>query len=59
MLAALGYEVTALLRTHIDKLPLGSLREGEYRELQEADFIRLGCAKHHSKHHSKTRQGNR
>lgn len=57
MLAALDYEVTALLRTHIDKLPLGSLREGEYRQLQEADFIRLGYPKRPPKRHAKTRYG--
>jgi 23S rRNA pseudouridine2605 synthase len=49
MLAALGYDVKALLRTHIDKLPLGSLREGEYRELHEADFIKLGYPKRRHK----------
>jgi 23S rRNA pseudouridine2605 synthase len=57
MLAALGYEVTALLRTHIDKLPLGSLRAGEYRQLHEADFIRLGYSKRPPKRHAKTRYG--
>lgn len=49
MLAAVGYDVTALLRTHIDKLPLGSLRAGEYRELQDADFIKLGYPRRRSK----------
>lgn len=56
MLAALDYEVTALLRTHIDKLPLGSLREGEYRQLHEADFIRLGYPKRPPKRHTKAQQ---
>jgi 23S rRNA pseudouridine2605 synthase len=42
MMAALGFDVTELLRTHIDKLALGNLRPGECRELNRADFIKLG-----------------
>jgi 23S rRNA pseudouridine2605 synthase len=42
MLAAVGHEVVRLVRTHVGGLPLGDLAPGQWRELGERDFERLG-----------------
>jgi 23S rRNA pseudouridine2605 synthase len=42
MLAAVGLEVTRLLRTRVGDLPLGSLAPGAYLELGPRDVLRLG-----------------
>lgn len=41
MMAALGYRVTRLLRTHIAELSLAGLRPGGYRRLEPADMRAL------------------
>lgn len=42
MLAAVGHRVTRLLRTRIGGLELGTLKPGQYRELEAEDFEKLG-----------------
>lgn len=42
MLAALGCEVTRLLRTRIGGLSLGAMRPGELRRLSDAELAQLG-----------------
>ena len=42
MLAAVGYRVTRLVRTRIDKLELANLATGEYRKLSSQDYKLLG-----------------
>lgn len=42
LLKAVGYKVKRLQRTEIAKLKLGLLKTGEYRELNEDDFKKLG-----------------
>jgi pseudouridine synthase len=39
--AQLGHPVLSLIRTHIGKLGLGSLRPGEWRELEAKDLVAL------------------
>lgn len=42
MLAAVGYQVTKLVRTRIEKLELADLATGDYRELSAHDLSLLG-----------------
>ena len=41
MCEALGYEVKDLLRVRVMNIRLGSLKEGEYRELTDAELEEL------------------